>query len=80
MRFLKYGDSTNSKIILIHGAVIPWEMWKPQIDYFSKKYYVIVPALDSHDSDGNDFFSRYNVYGDNGKEICKVYSKELSAN
>ncbi len=79
MRLLKYGDSTNSKIILIHGAVIPWEMWKPQIDYFSKKYHVIVPALDGHDSDGNDFISVQKAAQDIESYYLETYGNEVFA-
>ena len=48
MKFLEFGNSENKKIMLIHGFQVPWQVWKPQIDFFSQKYYVIVPILDGH--------------------------------
>ena len=48
MKFLEFGNSENKKIMLIHGFQVPWQVWKPQIDYFSQKYYVIVPILHGH--------------------------------
>jgi len=48
MRFHEFGDCQRQKMILIHGILTPWQLWKPMIDYFSKDYYVIVPALDGH--------------------------------
>ena len=48
MRFHEFGDCNKQKMILIHGILTPWQLWKPMIDYFSKDYYVIVPALDGH--------------------------------
>lgn len=48
MKFLEFGNPVKKKIILIHGFQVPWQVWKPQIDYFSQKYYVIVPILDGH--------------------------------
>ena len=48
MRFLEFGNTENKKIMLIHGFQVPWQVWKTQIDYFSQKYYVIVPILAGH--------------------------------
>lgn len=49
MRFLEFGKKQNRAMILIHGFLSSWKMWLPQIDFFSKDYYVIVPVLDGHD-------------------------------
>lgn len=46
MKFHEFGDPKNQKIMLIHGVLTPWQIWKPQIEYFKKHYFVIVPALD----------------------------------
>ena len=43
MKFLEFGNSENKKIMLIHGFQVPWQVWQPQIDYFSQKYYVDCP-------------------------------------
>lgn len=48
MKFHVFGSSEKEKIILIHGVLTPWQIWQPQIDFFSQDYCVIVPALDGH--------------------------------
>lgn len=48
MRFHTFGDIANQKMILVHGVLSPWQIWQDAINHFSKKYYVIVPALDGH--------------------------------
>ncbi len=48
MKFHEFGDKSNPLIILIHGVLTPWQMWEKQIEYFSDRYFVIVPALDAH--------------------------------
>jgi len=32
-------------------------MWKPQIEFLSKDYFVIVPVLDGHDTENNSTFT-----------------------
>ena len=44
----EFGDKSNPIVILIHGVLTPWQMWEKQIEYFSDRYFVIVPALDAH--------------------------------
>lgn len=70
MKFLEYGNCGNEKIILIHGANIPWQMWLPQIEHFSKKYFIIVPALDGHIADDNSIFQSVQ---NSAQEIEKYY-------
>jgi len=48
MKFLEFGNAKNKKMMFIHGFQVPWQVWKPQIDYFSQTYYVIVPILHGH--------------------------------
>lgn len=48
MRFHTFGNIDNKKIILVHGVLTPWQIWNDAIEYFSKNYFVIVPALDGH--------------------------------
>lgn len=50
MHFNCFGEKSNPHILLIHGVLTPWQIWMPQIEYFQKKYYVIVPALDGHEA------------------------------
>lgn len=57
MEFLEFGHSENRKIMLIHGFQVPWQVWKPQIDYFSQRYYVIVPILDGHNPAAKSTFT-----------------------
>ena len=57
MRFLEFGNKENKAIILIHGYGISWKMWMPQIDVFSKDYFVIVPVLDGHDTEKSSTFT-----------------------
>lgn len=45
MRFIESGDINNKKVILIHGANIPWQMWIPCRDYYEKQYRVIIPWI-----------------------------------
>ncbi len=45
-------------MILIHGVLTPWQIWKPQIDYFKDNYHVVVPALDAHiENEKSEFVS-----------------------
>ncbi len=58
MHFNCFGEKSNPHILLIHGVLTPWQIWMPQIEYFKKKYYVIVPALDGHEAGKqSDFIS-----------------------
>lgn len=57
MKFLEFGNSENKKLMLIHGFQVPWQVWKPQINYFSQNYCVIVPILDGHNPIENSTFS-----------------------
>lgn len=48
MQFHVFGDAEKPKILLIHGVLTPWQVWNEHIEYYSKNYFVIVPALDAH--------------------------------
>ena len=48
MNFHTFGSKDAPKMILIHGGLTPWQIWNEQIEHFSKKYYVIVVALNAH--------------------------------
>lgn len=48
VRFHEFGDKHNKIMILIHGALTPWQIWQEQIDFFKENYFIIVPALDAH--------------------------------
>lgn len=84
MRFLEYGDKNNKAVILIHGYGISWRMWLPQIEAFSKEYFIIVPVLDGHDTEKVSTFTTVEkaateiidhtteVYGNSIFAICAV--------
>lgn len=51
MLFHTFGDNSKKTILLIHGALTPWQIWDNAIETFSKDYFVIVPELDAHTED-----------------------------
>ena len=57
MKFNIFGNIENPKMILIHGVLTPWQIWTPQIEFFRKNYYIIVPALDAHEEIISEFCS-----------------------
>lgn len=58
MQFNTFGSITNPKMLLLHGALTPWQIWEEQIDCFKNDYYIIVPALDAHTQDeASEFIS-----------------------
>ncbi len=80
MRFLEYGNQNNKAIILIHGYSISWKMWLPQIDFFSKDYYVIVPILDGHDLKNSSTFTTVEQAATDIIDYVKgVYGEEIYA-
>ena len=73
MKFLEFGNAENKKIMLIHGFQVPWQVWEPQIDYFSQKYYVIVPILDGHNPIEKSTFASVQK---EAKDIEKYYIEQ----
>lgn len=65
MKFLEFGNSENKKIMLIHGIQTPWQVWRPQIEYFSKRYHIIVPILDGHNPEEKSTFSSVHKEAEN---------------
>lgn len=58
MIFHTFGNAENPIIILIHGALTPWQVWDAQIKHFSKKYYVVAAALNAHtENEQTEFIS-----------------------
>lgn len=57
MRFIEHGNNKNRILIFINGTLMPWQMWKPEIQYFSKDYFVIIPVLDGHDIETKSIFT-----------------------
>ncbi|UZW15170.1 alpha/beta hydrolase [Clostridium pasteurianum] len=48
MIFKHFGDKNKPVIILIHGGELSYWMWKPQIEVFKNKYYIVTPILDGN--------------------------------
>ncbi len=78
MRFHEFGDKSNPIMILIHGVLTPWQMWEKQIEYFSERYFVIVPVLDAHVEEEP---SEYISADDEAEKICEYvinnYGKDV---
>ena len=51
MIFHTFGDPSAKPVVLIHGMLNPWQLWKDAAEHFSKEYYVVVPELDAHTED-----------------------------
>lgn len=68
MRVLEFGDNEKEIIILIHGVNIPWKMWEKEIEFYSREYHVLVPALSGHDAEEN---TQFRSVEDEAKEIKK---------
>ena len=48
MVFHTFGKESLPAMLLIHGALTPWQIWEPQIDAFLHDHHIIVPELDGH--------------------------------
>ena len=48
MIFHTFGNDSGKAILLIHGMLNPWQIWKEVSDAFSNEYFVIIPELDAH--------------------------------
>ena len=80
MELLEFGNRTDKKLMLIHGMQVPWQIWQPQIDYFSQYYCVIVPILDGHNPTEASTFSTIQDEADQiEKQYIEHYGNELFA-
>lgn len=70
MKFHTFGNNENPKMILIHGVQTPWQIWNPHIEFFCKKYFVIVPALNGHEEEKK---SEYYSLEQEAKQIEEYY-------
>ena len=48
MKFHTFGNDDGKTILLIHGMLNPWQIWKDVSDAFADEYYVVIPELDAH--------------------------------
>jgi pimeloyl-ACP methyl ester carboxylesterase len=44
----KHGSPKNKCIVLIHGSFVTGEMWKSEVEFLKKDFYVLVPTLNGH--------------------------------
>jgi len=80
MRFIEYGNNKNKILIFINGTLMPWQMWTPQIQYFSKDYFVIVPVLDGHDTETKSIFTTVEKAATDIEDYCIVnYGRNIYA-
>lgn len=78
MRFHTFGSSENKIMILIHGVLTPWQIWQEQIDYFSEKCFVIVPALDGHiEEEASEFKSVSDEADKIARYVMENYGKDV---
>ncbi len=56
MEFHSFGHPSAPVLLLIHGTLTPWQIWKTQIAHFSRSYHVIAAALDAHTEEENSEF------------------------
>lgn len=56
MRVHEFVEGNKPVIVLVHGVLTPWQIWKPHIDAFKDKYDIYVVALSGHTEDCADEF------------------------
>lgn len=80
MRFIEYGNSKSRILIFINGTLMPWQMWTPEIKYFSKDYFVIIPVLDGHDIETKSIFTTVEKAAADIENYCiENYEKNIYA-
>lgn len=68
MNFHEFGEKTNPHIMLIHGGGNGWWNYLRQARTLSKKYHVILPALDGH---GEEYAADYKSTEDSAEKLLK---------
>lgn len=86
MKILEFGDTSKRKIILIHGFQCPWQVWNKYIEYYEKKFHIIVPIMSGHNPEVKDDFISFTadakeiedyILSRYGKEIYAVYGMSM---
>lgn len=86
MKILEFGDTSKSKIILIHGFQCPWQVWNKYIEYYKNKFHIIVPIMSGHNPEVKDDFISFTadakeiedyILSRYGKEIYAVYGMSM---
>lgn len=72
MEFHTLGQIGNPVILLIHGALTPYEIMLPVAEHFKDSYRVIIPALDGHTKTEKSTF----VSIENEAEKIEAYLRE----
>ena len=73
MIFHTFGNDSGKAILLIHGMLNPWQIWKEVSDAFSNEYFVIIPELDAHtQEEASEFIS----VDDEAVKICDYLQKK----
>ncbi len=76
MQFNTFGSIKKPKILLLHGALTPWQIWDEQIEAFKNNYYIIAPALDAHTQDEKSEFISIQDEAKKLEEYC--YQNDIS--
>ena len=80
MKILEFGDTSKSKIILIHGFQCPWQVWNKYIEYYKNKFHIIVPIMSGHNPEVKDDFISFASDANEIEEyIISRYGKEIYA-
>ena len=79
MKLLYFGNKKNKKIVLVHGFQAPYHMWEEYINYFKEKYCVVIPILEGHYKDSEDFINFENTVSNFEKEYIKNFGNEIYA-
>lgn len=68
----------GNPLVFIHGGWVNHEMWKPQVEYFSKHYKVITYDVRGHGQTGGSTKNRYSVelWADDLKALLDTLSIE----
>lgn len=56
MNFHILGETDKPTVLLIHGALTPYQIMLPIAEHFTSDYKVIIPALDGHTKDSESTF------------------------
>ena len=71
MKMHLYGLPENPKMLLIHGVLMPWQIWEPQIQYYKEKYHVLVVELDGHTQDKPSRFVSAEMQAQKIEKYCE---------
>ncbi len=58
MQFNIFGSPESPKVLLLHGTAMTWKKcFEPVVEVLSKKFFLIIPALNGHNPNDNSVFS-----------------------